>query len=264
MSGSITLSLPTRLAVLLCFVGLASAGLLSLASNLRAEDTWRGLTIAPEFRCSPYISRDYSYLQSVEAEIVAELGGIYSPYTLERFASTRETDIEHIVARSEAHDSGLCAADLATRRRFSSDLLNLTLADPGLNRHMKRDHDATLWMPTTNRCWFANRVVEVRRKYGLTIDRLEANALENVLRFCLTTGLTGIPGSPLPPPMSDAPEMPAVKPLEGIDALRLWDDNRNGRITCAEARRHGIAPAPHGHPAYPFMRDGDGDGVVCE
>ena len=64
--------------------------------------------------------------------------------------------------------------------------------------------------------------------------------------------------------MSDAPEMPAVKPLEGIDALRLWDDNRNGRITCAEARRHGIAPVPHGHPAYPFMRDGDGDGVVCE
>ena len=36
----------------------------------------------------------------------------------------------------------------------------------------------------------------------------------------------------------------------------------NGRITCKEARRHGIAPVPRGHPAYPFMRDGDGDGVV--
>ena len=33
-------------------------------------------------------------------------------------------------------------------------------------------------------------------------------------------------------------------------------------ITCAEARRHGIAPVSRGHPAYPFMRDGDG--VVCE
>ena len=38
---------------------------------------------------------------------------------------TNETDIEHIVARSEAHDSGLCVADEATRRRFATDLLNL-------------------------------------------------------------------------------------------------------------------------------------------
>ena len=47
-----------------------------------------------------------------------------------------------------------------------------------------------------------------------------------------------------------------------VDALALWDDNGNGRITCAEARRHGIAPVPRGHPAYRYMRDGDG--VVCE
>ena len=31
-----------------------------------------------------------------------------------RFANKSETDIEHMVARSEAHDSGLCAADNAT------------------------------------------------------------------------------------------------------------------------------------------------------
>ena len=29
---------------------------------------------------------------------------------------------------------------------------------------------------------------------------------------------------------------------EAVDALALWDDNGNGRITCAEARKHGIAP----------------------
>ena len=44
----------------------------------------------------------------------------------------------------------------------------------------------------------------------------------------------------------------------------MYDDNRNGRITCAEARAHGIAPVHRGHPAYQYMRDGDGDGVVCE
>lgn len=47
-------------------------------------------------------------------------------------------------------------------------------------------------------------------------------------------------------------------------ALDRWDDNGNGAITCAEARRHGIAPVRRGHSAYPFMRDRDGDGVVCE
>ena len=26
----------------------------------------------------------------------------------------------------------------------------------------------------------------------------------------------------------------------------------------------GIAPVRRGHPAYPYMRDADGDGVVCE
>ncbi|MDE0420772.1 MAG: excalibur calcium-binding domain-containing protein [Gammaproteobacteria bacterium] len=53
-------------------------------------------------------------------------------------------------------------------------------------------------------------------------------------------------------------------PAGEVDALALWDDNGDGRITCAEARRHGIAPVPRGHPAYRYMRDGDGDGIVCE
>ncbi len=48
------------------------------------------------------------------------------------------------------------------------------------------------------------------------------------------------------------------------DVLALYDDNSNGAISCSEARRHGIAPVMAAHPAYQFMRDGDGDGVVCE
>ena len=47
-------------------------------------------------------------------------------------------------------------------------------------------------------------------------------------------------------------------------ALRLYDDNGNGRITCAEARNHGIAPVRRDHPAYQFMTDRNNDGIVCE
>ena len=53
-------------------------------------------------------------------------------------------------------------------------------------------------------------------------------------------------------------------PPTEMDALAMWDDNGNGRITCAEARAHGIAPVHRGHPAYEYMRDADGDGVVFE
>ena len=105
------------------------------ASPATAE-TYRGLTIAPEHRCTPYSPDDYPYPQSVEARVVAALGGaIYGPYTGTTFHSTRDTDIEHIVARSEAHDSGLCAASAAVKAAFARDLLNLTLAYPHLNRY---------------------------------------------------------------------------------------------------------------------------------
>ena len=222
-----------------------------------AAENWRGLVVAPENRCSPYNRRDYPYSQSVERRIADRLGGYIGPYTGRRFSGPRDTDIEHMVAVSEAHDSGLCAADAATRRRFASDLLNLTLAGPRVNRRLKRHHDAADWMPPMNRCWFADRVLQVRLKYGLTIDRREANALERVLSACASTELVlgDAVAAPAPPTRKDRPSSAAPE---------RWDDNRNGRISCREARRHGIAPVRRGHPAYPFMRDADGDGVVCE
>ena len=151
--------------------------------------TWRGLVIAAENRCEPYDSNDYSYPQSVEDEIISFLGGIYSPYTGECFSSKSETDIEHMVARSEAHDSGLCAADDATRLNFSRDLDNLTLASPHLNRNQKGAKDAADWLPDQNRCWFAATIITVRRKYNLTVDQREADAIDLVLAGCTSTQL---------------------------------------------------------------------------
>ena len=114
---------------------------------------------------------------------------MYGPYTGRHFASRGETDISHIVALSEAHDSGLCAVDAGTRRRFASDLLKLTLAGPEVNRHDKWAHDAGEWLPPMNRCWFAARVVAVKHKYRLTVDAREARALEGVLSRCASTAM---------------------------------------------------------------------------
>ena len=217
--------------VLACLAAVLGLGLAAAA----AAETWRGLTVAPEHRCSSYDKkRDYPYPQSVERDIVRELGAVYGPYTGTCFVATTESDIEHIVAASEAHDSGLCAADAATKARFARDLRNLTLASPAVNRHEKSDKDAAEWVPARNRCWFAGRVLEVRRTYGLTIDRREAAALDGILTACESTALEPVV---CPVPSASASDSGGGNAAGG-DALALYDDNRNGSITCAEARRH--------------------------
>ena len=163
------------------------------AATMQDPDTWRGLAVAPEHRCAPYNRADYPYPQSIEARIVGAQGGmIYGPYSGRSFRTTFETDIEHIVAVSEAHHSGLCGADAKTRRRFATDLLNLALASPEMNRCGKSGKcafDAAQWLPPMNQCWFAARIVAVRLKYRLTVDRREAAALERVLSDCASTSM---------------------------------------------------------------------------
>ena len=69
--------------------------------------------------------------------------------------------------------------------------------------------------------------------------------------------------TPVPSPNTPTPA-PQPPPAQSGNALELYDDNGNGRITCAEARTHGIAPVRRDHPAYQYMDDRDNDGIVCE
>ena len=127
-------------------------------------ETWRGLRVCSEGPRDGY-DRDafgtgYSRL---EDDIIAALpptmkanGKVYTPYSCIAFditsSGTAATDIEHIVALAEAHDSGI-AND--RRRGIASDLDNLTIADPTVNRTQKGARDATEWMPTRHGAWFA-------------------------------------------------------------------------------------------------------------
>ena len=159
----------------------------------------RALTVASELRCTPYDPDDYRYPASIEQRVVSRMEGrIYGPYSGQHFPTTRDTQIEHIVARSEGHDSGLCAATANERRAFSRDLDNLTLASGAVNRQ-KSDRDAAAWLPplAANRCWFAARVTLVRDRYDLTIDRDERDTLEEILKSCKNTAMvvTAGPGA---------------------------------------------------------------------
>ncbi|RCS68330.1 hypothetical protein FM109_00460 [Vibrio casei] len=241
----------------------------SLSFQAFASELWRGLVVKQENRCAAYDKKkDYPYSQSVEDLIVERMGGkVYGPYTGRYFKSDTSTDIEHIVSASEGHDSGLCAASAAKKAAFASDQLNLTLAAPKVNRCStggKCGYDASEWMPEKNKCWFANRIVEIKTKYTLSVDRAETNALDAVLSKCDSTEMIFYAKDNGPMTVSSNTPASVASTPTTKDALKLFDDNNNGRITCAEARSHGIAPVYKKHPAYPFMRDSDGDGVVCE
>ena len=153
-------------------------------------ETWRGLKVCPERPRDGYDRDGYGTgYSSLEDEIIAALpatmkknGQVYTPYSCIAFDITAEgtaaTDIEHIVALAEAHDSGI-ADD--RRRDIASDLDNLTIADPMVNRSEKSDRDAAEWMPDRHGAWFAERVISVKREYELSVDPAERSALEMLL-----------------------------------------------------------------------------------
>jgi len=109
---------------------------------------------------------------------------------------------------------------------------------------------------------FANAEI-IRRGYGHAYTRFPFRYLD---RFRQLEREARSAGRGLWNPAASPPRAAAsAGNASGAAAGRIpWDDNGNGRVTCAEARRHGIAPVPRSHPAYAYMRDGDGDGVVCE
>ena len=152
-------------------------------------ETWRGLKVCAERPRDGYDRDHYGTgYRSLEDDIIAALpptmkqaGQVYTPYSCIAFVitsrGTAETNIEHIVALAEAHDSGI-AND--RRRAFASDLDNLTIADPTVNRS-KIAKDAAEWRPRRHGAWFAQRVIKVKLEYGLSIDPAERDALEGLL-----------------------------------------------------------------------------------
>ena len=109
-------------------------------------------------------------------------GQVYTPYSCLAFEiradGTAATDIEHIVALAEAHDSRI-ADD--RRRDIAADLDNLTIADSRVNRTEKSDRDAGQWTPARHGAWFAAQVIAVKLEYGLSVDPAERAALEALL-----------------------------------------------------------------------------------
>lgn len=99
--------------------------------------------------------------------------------------------------------------------------------------------------------------------YGRILGLLELADGTSVNQEIIRQGYARPLDQPSPETARPAPSSSPAASAPRAERLP-WDDNGNGRISCAEARAHGIAPVRRGHPAYSYMTDGDGDGIVCE
>ncbi len=130
-------------------------------------------------------------------DCVVLTGTLADPYSGKTIAFTRGQDtsddvqIDHVVALSNAWQTGAQQLDEGTRRNFGNDPLNLMAVD-GPTNQAKGDGDAATWLPPVRsyRCTYVARQVAVKAKYRLWVTPAERDAINGVLAGC--------PGQPLP------------------------------------------------------------------
>ncbi len=102
------------------------------------------------------------------------------------FSSTKSMiDIDHVVALSNAWQTGAAYFDKTKRAAIANDPLNLIAVDAKLNRQ-KGDGDAATWLPPLKsyRCDYVARQIAVKAKYGLWVTQPEKNAIVKLLEKC--------------------------------------------------------------------------------
>jgi hypothetical protein len=100
--------------------------------------------------------------------------------------SSSTIDIDHVVALSNAWQTGAFQLTLDQRTNFANDPLNLLAVDFKLNRQ-KGDGDAATWLPPykSYRCTYVARQVAVKTKYKLWVTAPEKTAISNLLTACI-------------------------------------------------------------------------------
>ncbi|NAZ83840.1 DUF1524 domain-containing protein, partial [Kineococcus sp. R8] len=130
-------------------------------------------------------------------------GTLADPYSGSTIAFVRGADtsaavqVDHVVALSDAWQTGAQAWDTATRTAFANDPLELLAVDGPLNQR-KGDGDAATWLPpaTGFRCAYVARQIAVKARYGLWVKPAERDAMARVLDTCPGQGLpAAIPAS---------------------------------------------------------------------
>ena len=118
-------------------------------------------------------------------------GTLRDPYTnrvilFHRGAGTSNAvQVDHMVALSNAWQTGAQQLSVDQRRNFANDPLNLAAVD-GPTNEAKGDGDAATWLPPNKayRCTYVTRQVQVKAKYHLWVTPPERDAIARILTNC--------------------------------------------------------------------------------
>ena len=209
------------------------------------------------------LNRDLTAKQHKNSRGCVVISGILNdPYTgkvinfMRGKDTSEQVQIDHVVALSDAWQSGAQEISAQERLQLANDPENLLAVDGPANQQ-KSDSDAATWLPANAsfRCSYVARQIRVKAKYHLWVKPAEKEAMINVLTPC--TGAAEAPApkpapdTPAPVPQADAP--PAQNPAPAL-AFQ----------TCADARAAGYRNMHRGAPGYSEHLDRDGDGIACE
>ncbi len=118
-------------------------------------------------------------------------GSLEDPYTGKTIEFTRgeqtsdDVQIDHIVALSNAWQTGAQQLTLAERTALANDPLELVAVD-GASNQSKAGSDAATWLPPNKsfRCQYVARQIAVKSKYKLWVTQAEGDAMRRVLGDC--------------------------------------------------------------------------------
>lgn len=193
-------------------------------------------------------------------------GELHDPYTGSAVefhrgqGTSRQVQIDHLVALSDAWQKGAQQWDAAQRRNFANDPINLQATTASVNEQ-KGDGDAATWLPPNNsyRCTYVSRIVEVKAAYGLWVTQAEHDAIARILANCDAAATA-------PASNGTAPAAPETS-TQVVPPPTTSSPNSGSSVyypNCKAARAAGAAPIYAGQPGYRPGLDRDGDGVACE
>ena len=210
------------------------------------------------------LNRDLTAKQHKNSRGCVVISGILNdPYTgkvinfMRGKDTSEQVQIDHVVALSDAWQSGAQEISAQERLQLANDPENLLAVDGPANQQ-KSDSDAATWLPANAsfRCSYVARQIRVKAKYHLWVKPAEKEAMINVLTPC--AGAAEAPPAPKPAPDAPAPVPQADAPPAQNPAPALAFQ------TCADARAAGYRNMHRGAPGYSEHLDRDGDGIACE
>ncbi|CAN2160342.1 Domain of unknown function DUF1524 [Candidatus Nanopelagicaceae bacterium] len=124
-------------------------------------------------------------------ECVVLSGVLIDPFSGEKInfvrgnTSSMEVQIDHVVALSNAWQTGAFKLSIKERTAFANDPMNL-LAVKGRLNSQKNDGDAATWLPPLKsyRCDYVARQIAVKIKYKLWFTAPEKEAMVRILKSC--------------------------------------------------------------------------------